>query len=150
VFLAVIAVQFAVPNLLRPHFMPAERVTVAMTADAINQARMLGSITGSPVVGGLEMPGAWVTDTSELRTPAGRQLSGAAFDECFNHAPKTGATGTFGDTAVCLSKLDLHVDLAYQPNRRFWPFQWIELALYLAFGALLAAVGLWQIQRRVS
>jgi hypothetical protein len=91
-----------------------------------------------------------VTQISELRTPAGRQLSGAAFDECFNHAPKTGATGTFGDTAVCLGKLDLHVDMAYQPNRRFWPFQWIELGLYLAFGALLAALGRWQIQRRVS
>lgn len=150
VFLAVIAVQFAVPNLLRPHFMPAERVTVPMTADAINRARMLGSITGGPVVGGLEIPDAWVTYTSKLLTPDGQQLSDAAFNECFNNAPKTGATGTFGDTAACLGKLDLHVDMAYQPNRRFWPFQWIELALYLGFSVLLAAVGLWRVQRRVS
>jgi hypothetical protein len=150
VFLAVIAVQFAVPNLLRPHFMPAERVTVPMTADAINQARMLGSITGGPVVGGLEIPDAWVTYTSKLLTPDGQQLSDAAFNECFNNAPKTGATGTFGDTADCLGKLDLHVAMAYQPNRRFWPFQWIELALYLGFSVLLAAVGLWRVQRRVS
>ncbi|MEU7800795.1 ABC transporter permease subunit [Micromonospora arborensis] len=150
VFLAVIAVQFAVPNLLRPHFMPAEQVTVPMSADAINQARSLGSITGSPVVGGLEIPDAWVTNTSKLLTPDGRQLSDTAFNECFNNAPKTGATGTFGDTAACLGKLDLHVDMAYQPNRRFWPFQLIELALYLGLSALLAAVGLWRIQRRVS
>ncbi|WP_430495887.1 ABC transporter permease subunit [Micromonospora trifolii] len=150
VLLAVIAVQFAVPNLLRPHFMPAEQVTVPMSADAINQARSLGSITGSPVVGGLEIPDAWVTNTSELLTSDGRQLSDAAFNECFNKAPKTGATGTFGDTAVCLGKLDLHVDMAYQPNRRFWPFQLIELALYLGLSAILAAVGLWRIQRRVS
>jgi hypothetical protein len=150
VFLAVIAVQFAVPNLLRPHYMPAEQVTVAMSADAINQARSLGSITGGPVVGGLEIPDAWVTHTSKLLTPDGRQLSDAAFNECFNNAPKTGATGTFGDTAACLGKLDLHTNLAYQPNRRFWPFQWIELALYLSISVLLAAVGLWRIQRRVS
>ncbi|MEV1315095.1 ABC transporter permease subunit [Micromonospora arborensis] len=150
VFLAVIAVQFAVPNLLRPHFMPAEQVTVPMSADAINQARSLGSITGGPVVGGLEIPDAWVTNTSKLLTPDGRQLSDTAFNECFNNAPKTGATGTFGDTAACLGKLDLHVDMAYQPNRRFWPFQLIELALYLGLSALLAAVGLWRIQRRVS
>jgi hypothetical protein len=150
VFLAVIAVQLAVPNLLRPHFMPAERVTAPMSADAINQARMLGSITGGPVVGGIEIPDAWVTDTSKLLTPDGRQLSDAAFDECFSNAPKTGATGTFGDTAVCLGKLDLRVDMAYQPNRRFWPFQWIELTLYLGISALLAAVGLWRVQRRVS
>ncbi|MEH1124916.1 hypothetical protein [Micromonospora sp. CPCC 206061] len=40
--------------------------------------------------------------------------------------------------------------MEHQPNQRFWPFQWIELGLYLGLGALLAAVGLWRIQRRVS
>jgi hypothetical protein len=150
VFVAVIATQFAVPNLIRPHFHPAGRVTVPMTADAINQARMLGSITGAPVVGGLDVPDAWVTHTSDLLTADGRSLPGAAFDECFSHAPKTGATGTFGDTAICLGKLNLHVDLSYQPDRRFWPFQWIELALYLGLGALLAAAGLWRVQRRAG
>ncbi|MFD2763845.1 transmembrane transport protein [Micromonospora eburnea] len=150
VFLAVIAVQVAVPNLLRPHYMPAERITVPMSADAINQARSLGSITGGPVVGGLAVPNAWVTDTSAFLTPDGRQLSDTAFNECFDNAPETGATGTFGDTAVCLGELDLHVDLAYQPNQRFWSFQWIELGLYLGLSALLAAVGLWRVQRRVS
>jgi hypothetical protein len=103
---------------------------------------MLGGITGGPVVGGLEMPGGWITYTSKLLRPDGRQLSDAAFGGCFSHAPKTGATGTYGDIAVCLGKLDLHVDLAYQPNRRFWPFQWIELGLYLALSALLAGVSL--------
>jgi hypothetical protein len=149
VFLAVIGVQLAVPNLLRPHYLPAERVTVAMSADAINQARSLGSITGGPVIGGLEVPDAWVTDTSRLLTADGRPLSDAAFNACLDGAPKTGATGTFGDAAVCLGKLDLHVELAYQANQRFWPFQWIELALYLGVSALLAAIGRWHIQRRV-
>ncbi|MFY1690926.1 transmembrane transport protein [Plantactinospora sp. WMMB782] len=150
VFLTVIATQFAVPNLVRPHYLPAERVTVSMTADVVNRARSLGSITGGPVVGGLEVPDAWVTDTSKLLTRDGRPLSDDAFDACFSNAPKTGATGTFGDTAACLGRLDLHVDIAYQPNRRFWPFQWVELALYLGASALLAAVGLWRVQRRVS
>ena len=150
VFLTVIAVQFAVPSLLRPHYLPAERVTVVMNADAINQARSLGSITGGPVIGGLEIPDAWVTDTSKLLTPDGQPLSTTAFNDCFNNPPKTGATGTFGDTAVCLGKLDLHVDLTYQPNRRFWPFQLIEVALYVGISVLLAAVGRWRIQRQVS
>ncbi|MGB2571747.1 transmembrane transport protein [Micromonospora citrea] len=150
VFLAVIAVQFAVPNLLRPHYLPAERVTVPMSADAINQARALGSITGGPVIGGVEVPNSWVTATSRLRTADGRQLSDAAFDRCLDEAPTTGATGRFGDTAVCLGELDLHVDIAYQPNQRFWPFQWIELAICLGLGALIAVVGLWVVQRRVT
>jgi ABC-type transport system involved in multi-copper enzyme maturation permease subunit len=150
VFLAVIAVQFAVPNLLRPHYLPAKQVTVAMSADTINQARSLGSITGGPAIGGIAIPDAWVTSTSKLLTPDGRQLSDAAFRQCLDNAPKTGATGTFGDTAACLGELDLHVDTAHQPNQRFWPFQWIELGLYLGLSALLTAVGLWRIQRRVS
>ncbi|WBC15879.1 transmembrane transport protein [Micromonospora sp. WMMA1998] len=148
VFLVVIASQLAVPNLLRPHYLPPQRVTVPMTADAINRARNLGSITGGPVVGGLDVPGAWVTDISPLRTADGRQLSDAAFGACFRDPPRTGATGTFGDTAVCLGALDLHVDLAYQPNRRFWPFQWIELALHLGAAGLLAALGRWHLRRR--
>ncbi|AYF27717.1 transmembrane transport protein [Micromonospora tulbaghiae] len=150
VFLAVVVVQLAVPNLLRPHYLPPERVTVPMTSEAVNRARNLGSITGSPVVGGLDVPGAWVTDISPLRTADGRQLSDEAFGTCFRDPPRTGASGTFGDTAVCLGKLDLHVDLAYQPNRRFWAFQWIELALHLGAAGLLAAFGLWHVRRRAG
>ncbi|GAA3775388.1 transmembrane transport protein [Micromonospora maritima] len=150
VFLVVVAAQLAVPNLLRPHYLPPERVTVPMTAEAVNRARNLGSITGGPVVGGLDVPGAWVTDISPLRTADGRQLSDAAFGACFRDPPRTGATGTFGDTAVCLGALDLHVDLAYQPNRRFWPFQWIELALHLGAAGLLAVLGRWRLRRRAG
>jgi hypothetical protein len=150
VFLAVIVLQFAVPNLLRPYYMPPKRVTIAMTADSINQARLLGSITGGAVIGGLDIPNAWVTHTTHLLTSDGRELSGDAFGKCLTDPPKTGATGRFGDTAVCLGNLNLHVDLAYQPNGRFWRFQWTELALYLGLSGLVAAIGLWRIQRRVS
>jgi hypothetical protein len=147
-FLTVIALQVAVPNLVRPHFMPAERLTVPMTAAAINQARGLGSITGAAVVTGVAVPDAWVTHTSELRTADGRPLSEKKFNECFADAPKTGATGTFGDTAVCLGGLNLHVDLEYQPNDRYWRFQGIELGLYLALAGLLLAFGLWRMYDR--
>ena len=148
--LAVVVVQFAVPNLLRPHFMPPERSTLAMTADAVNQAHSLGSITGGAVVGGLSIPGTWITEVSELRTADGRAIGDEAFGACFDHAPKTGAGGRFGDIAVCLGKLGLHVDVAYQPNNRYWAFQLIETAFYLALAGLLAALGLWRIGRRPS
>ncbi|MET7471633.1 hypothetical protein ACFYON_24550 [Micromonospora sp. NPDC005686] len=42
------------------------------------------------------------------------------------------------------------MDLAYQPNRRFWAFQWIELALHLGAAGLLAAFGLWHVRRRAG
>lgn len=149
-FLAVLAIQFSVPNLVRPHLLPAEQLTMPMTAAAINQARGLGSITGAAVVKGLSVPGAWVTGTSELRTADGRPLRRATFNRCFDNPPKTGATGTFGDTAACLGALDLHVDVAYQPDGRYWPFQWIESAIYLTLAGLLLAFGLWRVRRGPS
>jgi ABC-type transport system involved in multi-copper enzyme maturation permease subunit len=142
--------QFATPNLVRPHLMPPVTISKPMTADAINQARALGSITGAPVVKGLDVPDAWVSEVSELLTANGQPLANDTFNDCFSRPPKTGATGTFGDTAACLGNLDLHVDIAYQPNHRYWPFQWIESAVYLALSALLTAFGLWRIQRRLS
>jgi hypothetical protein len=40
----------------------------------------------------------------------------------------------------CLGRLNLHVDIAYQPADRYWTFQWLESAVYLALAALLAAI----------
>ncbi|WP_141577829.1 ABC transporter permease subunit [Actinomadura sp. WMMA1423] len=145
-----LAVQFAVPNLVRPHLMPSERTALPMTAQAINEARSLGSITGAPVVGGLRVPGApdaWISETSPLRTRDGRTLSGSRFNGCLDSPPKTGAGGTFGDAAVCLAALDLHVDVEYQPSARYWAFQLAETGLYLLAGALLTAVALRRVRR---
>jgi hypothetical protein len=148
-----LVVQFAFPNLVRPHLMPAEETTVPMTAEAINGAQNLGSITGGAVIGGVKVPGepgAWISDTSPLRTADGRTLGGTAFGDCLDNPPKTGAGGTFGDTAACLGKLNLHVDVAYHPADRYWTFQGAETALYFLFSGLLIAFGLWRIRRRVS
>jgi hypothetical protein len=147
--LAFTVVQFAMPNAVRPQLMEPVDITKPMTADAINELQGLGGLTGGASVRGLTVPDAWVTDTSELLTADGRPLDGNTFDECVFDAPSVGATGTFGDTAVCLENLDLHVEASYHPNDRYWPFQWIESAIYLALSALLAAFGLWRIQRRV-
>jgi hypothetical protein len=49
-----------------------------------------------------------------------------------------------------LGALDLHVTASYQPNHRYWLFQWLESAIYVALTALLAAVGLWRVQRRLT
>ncbi|MBA9005713.1 ABC transporter permease subunit [Thermomonospora cellulosilytica] len=145
-----LVLQFAVPNLVRPHLMPPEKTTLPMTAETINQARNLGSITGAPVIGGLEVPGApdaWISEISPMRTADGRTLSETAFNACLNTPPETGAGGTFGDAAVCLAKLNLHVDIRYQPSDRYWAFQLSETALYVALSGILIAFGLRRIRR---
>ncbi|MDT0343895.1 ABC transporter permease subunit [Streptomyces litchfieldiae] len=148
-----LALALLVPNFVRPHLMSPEPASLPMTAQAINEAKSLGSITGGAAVGGLRLPdepGAWISHTSPLRTADGRALDEATFNKCLDDPPVTGAGGRFGDTAVCLGELGLHVDVSYHPAERYWPFQWLETALYLAAGALLTAFGLWRVRRRLN
>lgn len=72
------------------------------------------------------------------------------FNRCFSEAPKTGPAGRFGDIAVCLSKLDLHVDLTYQPNDRYWTFQWLEAGGYLLVSAILYLLAAARLRRSVA
>ncbi|GAB2579357.1 transporter [Streptomyces capparidis] len=148
-----LAFQFFFPNVVRPGLMPPEKATLPMTAETINEAQSLGDIRGGPVIGGVHVPGApgaWIADTSPLRTADGRTLDGARFNACLDSPPRTGAGGTFGDTAVCLAELDLHVDVRYHPRSRYWAFQWLETGIYLALSGVLTAFGLWRIRRRAG
>ncbi|MFD9719264.1 ABC transporter permease subunit [Streptomyces sp. NPDC059076] len=148
-----LAFQFFFPNVVRPSLIPPEKATLALTGEVINEAQNLGSIGGGAVIGGVKIPGApdaWIAETSPLRTADGRTLGGAEFNACLDSPPKTGAGGTFGDTAVCLAKYDLHIDVLYHPSSRYWAFQWLETTIYLALSAILTAIGLWRIRRRVS
>ena len=148
-----LAFQFFFPNVVRPGLMPPDNATLPMTVEAINEAQNLGSIGGGSVIGGVKIPGApdaWIAETSPLRTTDGKTLGGAEFNACLDNPARTGASGTFGDAAVCLAKLDLHVDVRYHPSSRYWAFQWLETAIYLALSGILTAFGLWRIRRRVS
>ncbi|GGW85895.1 ABC transporter permease subunit [Streptomyces caelestis] len=148
-----LAFQFFFPNVVRPSLMPPVKATLPMTVEAINGAQNLGSIGGGSVIGGVKIPNppdAWIAETSPLRTADGKTLSASKFNDCLDSPPKTGAGGTFGDTAVCLAKHNLHVDVQYHPSSRYWSFQWLETAIYLTLSGVLTAFGLWRIRRRVS
>ncbi|GAA1601171.1 transporter [Kribbella sancticallisti] len=150
---AFIAFQFFFPTVIRPVLLPPAKATLPITAAAVNQAQSLGSIGGGSVINGLKIPGApdaWIAETSPMRTADGKDLDGARFNKCLDSPPKTGADGTFGDAAVCLAGLDLHVDVRYHPHSRYWPLQWLETGTYLAISGLLTGFGLWRIRRRAS
>ena len=48
---------------------------------------------------------------------------------------------------MCLSELNLHVDIEYQPSNRYWPFQLIETGLYLAVSGILIALAATRVRR---
>lgn len=123
-------VQFVVPSQLRPQFQAPVTTTRPMTADTLASLTFLGADAS---IRGLQIPGAWVTSTSRMLTPTGQPVDQAQYNACL---------------AACLPSLKLHVTVAYQPGTRYWTFQWLESTLYLCVSLLLAAFGLWRIQRR--
>ncbi|WP_405811767.1 hypothetical protein OG524_26115 [Streptomyces sp. NBC_01520] len=78
---------------------------------------------------GVAKPGAWVVSgTGPVRDSAGRPVTGAE-----------GCAKRDMDPVKCFAESDLHVEVAYHPADRYWPFQWIETALFFALAALLTA-----------
>lgn len=48
---------------------------------------------------------------------------------------------------TCLSKHDVQEGAFYQPDRHYWPLQWIEGGIYLVASIALFGVGLWSVRR---
>lgn len=149
VTLAVVtAAQILVPLAVRPHLMPPETRTLRVAAPwglekGVTgmglQPRGSGDDARLDVI--VELAGAWVT-------------SGGAPALDADGAPATGAQAcadsAFESLPGCLERAGLRVEVAYQPDDRYWTFQLLETALYLALAGLSAWAGTWWLRRRLS
>jgi hypothetical protein len=135
------AVQVLVPALVRPHFLPAVEESVTISRDTVRSINGGGSgeaeslTVNSPV-------GAW-TLANETVDAGGYALSTlpAAVADCLPGPGQSDAQPDGGQAQQCfaqLTDLGYYQHLAYQPDSRFWPLQWIETAFFLALSALLA------------
>ncbi len=50
----------------------------------------------------------------------------------------------------CVEQLNIRETLTYQPGDRYWTFQGIEFAIFLALTAILVGLAFWCVQRRTS
>ncbi|MFI9815147.1 ABC-2 transporter permease [Saccharothrix variisporea] len=133
------AVQVLVPLLVRPHLLPPTEESVVITAENVRQVGgdehgVIDFMTVAPP------DGAWVltNETVDASGKAVRPLPGSVQD-CVPK-PGSGAFPERGSITSCMARLtDLgyRQHLVYQPGSRFWPLQWLELALFLALSALL-------------
>ncbi|EOD57164.1 hypothetical protein [Amycolatopsis vancoresmycina] len=135
---ALTAVLLAVTLLVRPHLLPPQTETVAITPENIT------NITGNDKQGiteiGVRKPaGAWEL-ANETLDPAGNVVTSMP-DFLQDCSPRPGAAPPErGDIQACVARLGAHgyhQRVTYQPGSRFWPLQWLELALYLAMTTLL-------------
>jgi ABC-type transport system involved in multi-copper enzyme maturation permease subunit len=143
--LAVFAlVQILMPTVVRPHLRTPVSESVAFAATGTT---FLGSSgdggDGRISVQEYKVPGAWVlTPNAPLLDVAGHQVTSRQIRGCM--------VGDGPDDFVCIEKMNLHLDLEYQPGNRYWAFQWLELAVYLVLGGLLAGFAFWRIPRGLS
>jgi hypothetical protein len=134
------AVAFAFPIWVRPHLLPPDQATVALSAASINgfafspDHRALLVQTVPP-----DIPGDWIL-SSQLTTPDGRPASAVRV---------TAACGPHAAGNSCqayIESLHLRQTVSYQPASRYWPLQWFETGIYLALALTLAGFCLWWIR----
>lgn len=109
----------------RPRFLPAVRGSFPLRNDA----------SGAPA-------GSWVLSRA-IESPRGRAANGVAAIPHACHAAYFA-----GNTISCLARLGYRRVVDYQPASRFWTFQGIEAAAFLAAAAVLIATAGWVVVRR--
>ncbi|WP_322755953.1 ABC transporter permease subunit [Frankia sp. Cas3] len=138
-----LGVQFVIPSVLRPNYLPAHHTVVQLDARSLSNAKGIKTTKDSVAISGVAIPGAWVISSTEAVDSAGMPPSPDVVTQCFK-------AREFSDTIECFAKHNLHVTTAYQPPSRYWPFQWIETAINATAATLLVGLCFWWIRRRIS
>jgi hypothetical protein len=140
---AFVGVRALVTLLARPHYLPAKT--------------MSESFFGGP---GGTGNNDWILHQVTVNG-AGTVISsrgGLDVEYLLHHCPglvlpQPGAPflkGGAGGVAACVHKFGIHLVTTYQPGSRFWAFQGIESALYVALAAALLLVAAWVVRRRLT
>jgi hypothetical protein len=117
-----VAVRFAVDYGLRPRYMAPSTMTTP-----------LGAATRAP-------HGSTWTVSTGIVGPTGQPVSALRLSAATAPAPCRGLFGRQGAMAQCMGAHGYRWVTKYQPAGRFWAFQGIELAIYLALAAALVVV----------
>jgi ABC-2 family transporter protein len=130
VFTAVIIVF---PIWVRPHLIPPVRTTTAFAASAMNMqiTNNMLLLQGAPP----DVPaGSWVLSSGQVVNQAGRPVYSVPAQPCEGSAPSSPACTAY------IAGLHLRQTVTYQPASRYWLFQGVETAIYLALALLLSGL----------
>jgi ABC-type transport system involved in multi-copper enzyme maturation permease subunit len=143
-----VAVQVAMPLLVRPHLLPPTRSTIQITESNVQDFNF--GADGIRVSAKAADTGAWVLSSHTV------DASGHAVDTIpvsTSSGPCAGSGPPEQTLSACLAeitRLGYRQQVTYQPSSRFWPFQWSETGIYTAVTLGLAGFCLWWIRRRLS
>ncbi len=153
-----VAIQIAMPLLVRPHLMPPVTGTFELSKTNVNgiginrdENQFVHVMLDSVVPG---HAGAWVL-SSEFIDPSGRASGEEAAVKTSTTsgpcAPPGAGPGAGMDSCLAeINRLGYRQQASYQPLERFWPFQWIETGVYALLTAGLTWFCFWWVRRRLS
>ncbi|MGP0029858.1 MAG: hypothetical protein ACLPVF_05065 [Acidimicrobiales bacterium] len=168
-----IAVRAVVTEWVRPHLMPPAH-TVAPLTQASPVGFSIGPSGVSMVANGPDVRNAWVISSAIVnasgQSPSSRYLtrtcpglvppgglpsgrpsgrSQIAVHAGTGRAPVPAPGGPFQS---CVDKVAtrFHLLLTYQPASRYWAFQGLETALYVALALLLTGLCFWWVRHRLA
>jgi ABC-type transport system involved in multi-copper enzyme maturation permease subunit len=150
------AVIIAFPIWVRPHLIPPVQTTSTLSLASIANMPGVGALNGHLSLepgSAAAPPGAWAVSSSQLTTPDGRASSSEPAGPCGapRHRPRRPPSPAAAQACNdYIESLHLRQTATYQPASRYWAFQWVETAVYLALAFALAGFSFWWINRKRS
>jgi len=138
---AFVAVRAVIDIAVRRRFMSPRTAVTSFFA----QGRRLG-------FGDWVLSEATIDRTGAVVSPTGGLDYGYLASRCPGLPPPTskGPLPELGPISECVHNLGLHLRVTYQPGTRYWAFQGIEAAIYLALAAALFGLAVWVVRRRIA
>jgi ABC-type transport system involved in multi-copper enzyme maturation permease subunit len=141
-----IAVRALVTLFARPHYLAAK----------IASTPLLSAAGKGIQIGGRVLNGVWILKQVTVDGAGHIVLAGQGIDfgflnrHCPGVIPPPPAQPPLPKLLGCLHRLGIHTLTTYQPASRFWAFQGIESAMYVALAAAMIAIAFWAVRRRLA
>jgi hypothetical protein len=154
-----VALQIAMPQLVRPHLVPPTRSNVEITTSNLDdfllpqdgriQVRATGDDAGAWVLSSHTVDASGhAVDTIPISTSSGPC---APPERPATQAPPGAGPGD--ELSPCLAeltRLGYRQQVTYQPSSRFWTLQWYETGIYTALALGLTGFCFWRLRHRLS
>jgi ABC-2 family transporter protein len=166
---AFLAARLAADHWIRPNLLAPLHKYLALNPATTGYGNNRGGLLpgSGPATSSLQpvapnIPRAWITSIQIVNHHGARLGTGALAHTCpqlVNNAGGGGAQGAVPASRAaqrtlhdCVARIGtkFHEVVGYQPASRYWTFQWLELAIYVAAALILAGACLWLIRRRLA
>jgi hypothetical protein len=140
-----VGARLAFTQWIRPHLMAPVHQTVPLTSAAVGSAGITSP--NGPLIVTVDngvRPGAWILS-------GGQNAVDSAGNVVYGLGKKLASAGvTPQNFRAAIARLDLHVQVVYQPAGRYWTFQWIETGIFVGLALVLLAFTFWWVRRSLS